>query len=156
MLIEQNKKSVVHSKHSFVGYFLLTSWLLFSQVRSLQTDGPLSCGLQGQHASFWRRWESEFSKEQPVEVQLHHSDMDAGRHPPRLKLSREDSPLLHRTRPQLQVQKQSPLLQLSTQTQAAGWENKALQEQVLSCQTHFPRIRGSHRAGDLQPRPVLQ
>lgn len=130
--------------------------VVFPQVRSVQTDGPLSCGLQGQYASFWGRWEPELSKQLPVEVQLHHSDLGAGCHTPRLEPPRQDSPLLRRARTQLQIQHRHPLLQLRTPIQAAGRESKALQEQVLPCPTHFSGIRSSYRAGDVQPGQVLR
>lgn len=133
-----------------------TTYGCFPQVWTLQTDGPLSCGLQGQHASFWGRWEPELSKELPVEVQLHHSDLEPGRHTPGLERPGQDSPLLRRAGSQLPVQHQQPLLQRRTPAQAAGWQSEALQEQVLPCPTHFSGIRGSYRAGDVRPRQALR
>lgn len=126
------------------------------QVRSLQTDGPLGCSLQGQHASVRGRREPELSQQLPVEVQLQHSDLDAGSHTPRLQCPWQDPPLLHRAGPQLQVQQQQLLFQLRTPTQAAVWASKALQEQVLPCPAQFSGIRGSYRAGDIQPGPMLR
>lgn len=106
-------------KYSFVFLPANTTPALFSQVGPLQTDRSLSCGLQGQHASVWRRWKPELSKQLSVEVQLHHSDLGTGGHTPRLQPTRQDSPLLRWTGSQLQVWHQQPALQL--RPQGPGW-----------------------------------
>ncbi|XP_071393059.1 actin-fragmin kinase isoform X2 [Centroberyx affinis] len=121
------------------------------KTMSLQTGGPLSRGLQGQHAPVRGRREPELARELPVEVQLHLAGLGAAGHAPRLHRPPQDPPLLRRAGPQLPSRDRRPLLRLGTQTQAAGRQTQALQEQVLPLAARFPGVRGRYRAGDVQP-----